>query len=84
MASRGSFQKRQKEAARKEKRQQKLDRRQGRAPIGQSLHHRSSSDDQEEKSTDDVNGLPEDASTAPADTKPPDHDNPSHAMAEAE
>jgi len=30
MAARGSFQKRQKESARKEKRQQKLDRRQGR------------------------------------------------------
>ena len=32
MATRGSFQKRQKEAARREKRQMKLDRRQGRQP----------------------------------------------------
>ncbi|MGA8030598.1 MAG: hypothetical protein WB992_25925 [Bryobacteraceae bacterium] len=32
MAARGSFQKRQKEAARREKRQLKLDRRQGRQP----------------------------------------------------
>ncbi|HEY7097751.1 MAG TPA: hypothetical protein VH437_13585 [Terriglobales bacterium] len=34
MAVRGSFQKRQKEAARREKRQLKLDRRQGRQPVG--------------------------------------------------
>ena len=32
MAARGSFQKRQKEAARREKRQMKLDRRQGKQP----------------------------------------------------
>jgi hypothetical protein len=50
MASRGSFQKRQKEAARKEKRQSKLDRRQGRAPIAPTLNGHSSTDDQ---TTDD-------------------------------
>jgi hypothetical protein len=32
MATRGSFQKRQKEAVRRDKRQQKIDRRQGRSP----------------------------------------------------
>ena len=36
MAARGSFQKRQKEAARREKRQMKLDRRQGRQPAAVS------------------------------------------------
>ena len=34
MAARGSFQKRKKEAERREKRQVKLDRRQGRQPVG--------------------------------------------------
>lgn len=51
MASRGSFQKRQKEAARKEKRQSKLDRRQGRAPIAPTLNGHSSTDD--DQTTDD-------------------------------
>ena len=36
MAARGSFQKRQKEAERREKRQLKLDRRQGRLPANHS------------------------------------------------
>ena len=38
MPARGSFQKHQKEMARKEKRQQKLDRRQGRTPPGATGH----------------------------------------------
>lgn len=46
MASRGSFQKRQKEAARKEKRQTKLDRRQGRAPVAPTLNGHSSPNEQ--------------------------------------
>lgn len=76
MASRGSFQKRQKEAARKEKRQQKLDRRQGRAPVGQILGHRSSSEDQEEEQTNDVETLPADAVT--------ETDTPEHSKQESE
>ena len=72
MASRGSFQKRQKEAARKEKRQQKLDRRQGRAPIGQSLHGQPPSDETEEVSEEDANALPDDAVTAPNGAEVPE------------
>jgi len=41
MAARGSFQKHQKEIARKEKRQQKLDRRQGRTQPGAAAVHDS-------------------------------------------
>ena len=48
MASRGSFQKRQKEAARKEKRQMKLDRRQGRAPVAPMLNGYSANDHAEQ------------------------------------
>jgi hypothetical protein len=44
MAARGSFQKRQKESARKEKRQQKLDRRQGRI-VPQARPEGSSAED---------------------------------------
>jgi len=44
MAARGSFQKRQKESARKEKRQQKLDRRQGKI-IPQARPDSSSTED---------------------------------------
>ena len=46
MATRGSFQKHQKEQARREKRQQKLARRQGRAPVGSQPHVESPSEDQ--------------------------------------
>jgi hypothetical protein len=53
MASRGSFQKRQKEAARKEKRQSKLDRRQGRAPIAPTLNGHSSTDEQTDEQTEE-------------------------------
>jgi hypothetical protein len=57
MASRGSFQKRQKEAARKEKRQMKLDRRQGRAPAAPTLNGHSGDDQPEEHdSSESENG----------------------------
>jgi hypothetical protein len=79
MASRGSFQKRQKEAARKEKRQQKLDRRQGRAPIEQSLNHRSDTDEPQE-GTEEINDLPEDSIATPNGTAEPTD----RARAEAE
>jgi len=51
MAARGSFQKRQKEAARREKRQLKLDRRQGRQPA------RTSSGPSTDEEPNDVESL---------------------------
>ena len=47
LATRGSFQKHQKEQARREKRQQKLARRQGRAPAGSPPSAESPSENQE-------------------------------------
>jgi len=47
MATRGSFQKHQKEQARREKRQQKLARRQGRTPAGSQPHVESPSENQD-------------------------------------
>ena len=46
MAARGSFQKRKKEAERREKRQVKLDRRQGRQPIGGTPASSETSEDE--------------------------------------
>ena len=65
MASRGSFQKRQKEAARKEKRQSKLDRRQGRAPVAPTLNGHSSADDQTDEH-DPSETTQDDSTTPPA------------------
>ena len=48
MAARGSFQKRKKEAERREKRQVKLDRRQGRQPVGGASSTSEGGDDQNE------------------------------------
>jgi hypothetical protein len=75
MASRGSFQKRQKEAARKEKRQSKLDRRQGRAPVAPTLNGYSSGDQQTEEhdSPENAQENPQDDSTAsPASPQTPE------------
>lgn len=75
MASRGSFQKRQKEAARKEKRQSKLDRRQGRAPIAPSLGgYSSTAEEQTEEHDSNVDenentAIPESADRAHAEAE---------------
>ncbi len=61
MATRGSFQKRQKEAARREKRQLKLDRRQGRVTPGTATQNQNP----DEANPDAVN--PDD--TTPASTE---------------
>ncbi len=45
MAARGSFQKRKKEAERREKRQVKLDRRQGRQPVGSAPNGTTTDDE---------------------------------------
>lgn len=74
MASRGSFQKRQKEAARKEKRQMKLDRRQGRAPVAPTLNGHSS--DQSESQEDSLDNLLEDNSTPSASHVGPEGHSP--------
>jgi len=70
MASRGSFQKRQKEAARKEKRQSKLDRRQGRAPVAPTLNGHSFTDDQttddQTEEHDSSESTQDDLTTSPA------------------
>jgi hypothetical protein len=65
MASRGSFQKRQKEAARKEKRQSKLDRRQGRAPVAPTLNGHPSGDEPTEEH-DSPESTQDDSTTPPA------------------
>ncbi len=65
MASRGSFQKRQKEAARKEKRQMKLDRRQGRAPAVPTLNGYTSANEHTGEH-DQSEGAPDDSGTSPA------------------
>ena len=59
MAARGSFQKRKKEAERREKRQVKLDRRQGRQPVG-SAPNGATTDDENTLNTEDdtVSGAP--------------------------
>ena len=61
MPARGSFQKRQKEAARREKRQLKLDRRQGRQAPGTS----SSSVSKNEQTADAVDSTPTRSSELP-------------------
>ncbi len=65
MASRGSFQKRQKEAARKEKRQMKLDRRQGRAPAVPTLNGYTSANEHTGEH-DTSENTPDDSGTPPA------------------
>jgi hypothetical protein len=72
MASRGSFQKRQKEAARKEKRQMKLDRRQGRAPVAPTLNGHSADDQTEEHDSSESENAQDDligSSVAPESEK---------------
>lgn len=64
MAARGSFQKRQKESARKEKRQQKLDRRQGKI-VPQARPDSSSSEDGDIGSTEEASVNPEAAASLP-------------------
>jgi hypothetical protein len=65
MAGRVSFQKRQKEAARKEKRQLKLDRRQGRAMPGQSLGGDNSNEETENDEFIDDELFPAESSADP-------------------
>ena len=61
MAARGSFEKRQKEAARREKRQRKLDRRQGRQPVGSISPAATKNEEEPENSAD----AGDDTSTSP-------------------
>lgn len=65
MAARGSFQKRQKEAARREKRQLKLDRRQGRQPA-----HQSNAAEVESENPLDVADSTDDAASAISSADP--------------
>lgn len=74
MASRGSFQKRQKEAARKEKRQMKLDRRHGRAPAPPALNGNSL--DQSEPQHESLETPLEDDSRTPASPLKPERPSP--------
>ncbi len=71
MAARGSFQKRQKEAQRREKRQLKLDRRQGRQPpSGQGISDADNTTETEEDSSLTGEG-PEIAPLAPETVSDP-------------
>jgi len=70
MAARGSFQKRQKEAARREKRQMKLDRRQGKQPEHGGSLSGTAETDQSADSSDgslEIASIPPDPLTSSAD-----------------
>ena len=77
MAARGSFQKRQKESARKEKRQQKLDRRQGKI-VPQARPDSLSTDEGDAGVADDSGTNPDTNGSLPV--APPAEPGPVHSL----